>query len=233
MFFRSKKKQYGFIWDDLSVSVTWDEFSFKKCHSKIMEVANIWIEKAENNEERILLLDYLIDTILADACTGKLFLPLLTHPKMPLPSPFPTDFYDQSGVCKSIQTDEKVNVSLSGSTPVYLCPWEKDRCANAILNIAKTKFVCDDNHKSYYTDIGLCEVYSGNHSINAGRYLKKGEITASVRRAEMLYPHCYTDGSYWYNSHTNEKLFRVGDFRFAAAYSLTQPRVRYKNTNQA
>lgn len=234
MFGRTKKKQYGFIWDDLSISVTWDELSFKKCHSRIMEVANSWIEKAKNNEERILLLDYLIDTILADVCSEKLFLPLIIHPQMPLPSPFPTDFYDPSGVCETIETKEKVSVSLSGSKPVYLCPWNNERCAASLVNISKNKFVCDDNHRAYfYTDIGLCHVYNGNHSINAGRYLKKGEITAVVCRTEMLYPHCYTDGAHWYNSHTNEKLLRAGDFRFAAVYSLARLRAGYKDGNQA
>ena len=232
MFGRSKKKQYGFIWDDLSISVTWDEFSFKKYHSKIMEVANSWIEKAENNEERILLLDYLIDTILADVCTGKLFLPLITHPKLPLPSPFPTDYYDPFGVCETIQTEETISVSLSGSTPVYLCPWNNERCAASLVKISKNKFVCDDNHKAhFYTDIGLCHVYGGNHSINAGRYFKKGVIEATVCHTELLYPHCYTDGAYWHNFHTNEKLFRVSDFRFAAVYSLARIRANFKREN--
>lgn len=225
MFGRSKKKQYGFIWDDLSISVTWDEFSFKKCHSKIMEVANSWIEKTENNKERILLLDYLIDTILADVCTGKLFLPLLTHPKMMLPFPFPNDYYDKHETRRSILSEETISIDLSGSTPVYLCPWDNERCAASLVNISKNKFFCDDNHKAnFYTDIGLCHVYRGNHSINAGRYLKKGVIDAVVCRTELLYPHCHTDGAHWFYSYTNEKMFEVADFRFAAVYSLARLR---------
>lgn len=218
------------IW---KISVTWDEFSFKKCHSQIMEIANSWVENAENNEERILLLNYLIDTILADICTGKLFLPLLTHPKMPLTSPFPNDYYDENGICRTILSEERIGVDLSGSTPVYLCPWNNEKCVNSLVNISKNAFTEDkNNHKSfYYTDIGLCHVYSGNHSINAGRYLKKGAITAEICRTELLYSHFHTDGADWFNSHTNEKILKVSDFRFAAVYSLAQLRASLKNDN--
>lgn len=228
MFGEFRKKPYK--WDAFALDVKWDEFSFKESYSQIMKVANDWIEMAENNEERTLLLEYLIDTILADICTGKLFLPLLTHPKMPITSPFPNDYYDENGIRRTILSEETISVDLSGSTPVYLCPWNNERCANSIVNINKNAFIYDkNNHRSfYYTDIGVCHVYGGNHSINAGRYLKKGAITAEICRTELLYPHCYTDGAYWFNSHTNEKLLEVGDFRFAAVYSLAQLRASIK-----
>ena len=193
-------------------------------YSQIMKTANTWIEGKSKNEQTALL-SYLINTILIDACANAIVKPLISPICTPLSEPIPIYYYDESGQFHSIQTDEKININLEDSI-IYICPWNTDRTAVSLLNISKNNFVYhSDNHLSrYYTDIDLCYVHNGNHSINAGRYLKKGSIQSSVCNMELLYQHYTTDGINWYNKHTNEKICEVADFRFSAVYSLAQMR---------
>ena len=86
------------------------------------------------------------------------------------------------------------------------------------------------NHYSYYyDDIDLCYVYNGNHSINAGRYYKKGKIISVCCNMTLLYDNCYTDGLKWYNLHTNEVIDTVEDFRLAAIFELAKKRYMLNN----
>ncbi len=192
----------------------------------ITNTARIWTKNKSDDEKRMLL-SYLIDTILDDVCAEMVYQPLISNTSPQNFIIFP-ETYDEAGSRKSMLSGETVDVDLSVSK-VLTCPWNNTRTPRNLLNINGNDFeFMQDNHRSvYYTDIELCQVYNGFHSINAGRYLKKGTIKSDVFRFELLYLHYVTDGLYWYNVHNGEKHSKVFDFRLAAVYSLARMRAGY------
>lgn len=183
----------------------------------IMECANNYMEN-KSKAEQLILLDYLIDSLKIDLCATGIIFPWYNQPTTPFNLPFPSRVYDEKGN-EIVIYGAKTEVSLESSS-IYVRPWENNRAFDSIIYLSNKDFVYDkDNHGSYYyDDIDLCYVYNGNHSINAGRYFKKGKITSVCCNMVLLYEHCFTDGKAWYNSHTNEVLFSVDDFRLAALY---------------
>lgn len=199
----------------------------KVSFNEILDLTNTWIEDG-SKEEKILLLDYLINTILEDICISRIA-KFLYHDESPtdMNNFIPCYFIDETGNEISIYTNENIEVDLS-KTITYTCAWNKTRLHDSLLNLYRNSFKYHEyNHFSYFfTDINFCYVYNGNHSIQAGLYYKKGVIISRVCKTELLYPHCKTDGLFWYNSHTGEKLMPVIDFRFAAVFSIAQIRNR-------
>lgn len=197
----------------------------KESYDEILSLVNTW-RKQDSGSEIINLLDYLIDVILTDVCTRHIS-DLLYQKEPPdnLKNIFPFSCFNEDKKELSIITNMNKEVDLS-DTKVYVCPWHKKRLHDNLLNINKNNFEYDEtNHRSYYfTDIDFCYVYNGNHSIHAGIYYKKGKIISKVCKTELLYLHCKTDGLFWYNAHTNEKIMPVTDFRIAAVFSIAQIR---------
>lgn len=195
-----------------------------RSYFEIIDTARIWTKDKSDNEKR-LLLTYLIDTILDDICAEKNFQSLISHISPLQRYAFPKEYCDENGNKNEIDLSNTIDVDLTSSR-IFTSLWSRGKTANNLLNINNNDFTFDeDNHKSvYYTDIELCQVYKGFHSINAGRYLKKGVIKSSVFRMELLYPHCTTNGLYWYNAHNGDVASEVYDFRFAAVYTLARMR---------
>ena len=54
--------------------------------------------------------------------------------------------------------------------------------------------------------------------------LTKGKITSEEYDLPLLYPNLKTDGTDWFNAHTDEKITPVSDFRFAAVFTLAKMR---------
>ena len=109
---------------------------------------------------------------------------------------------------------------------IYIQPWNNERTFNNLINLVNKDFKFDKiNHKSiYYKDINLCYVFNGNHSINAGKYLKKGSIISQKLDLTQIYPHVFSDGRNWYNIHTNEIYYKVDDFRLASLFEIAKKR---------
>lgn len=85
-------------------------------------------------------------------------------------------------------------------TDIFVRPWNVERQLKNILNLKDKEFVYDkNNHYSYYYNI------------------------------TTFYSHCHTDGIYWYNSHTNDIIYDVHDFRLAAIYELAKKRYFIRN----
>ena len=141
------------------------------------------------------------------------------------PSPFPDYFTDVMGKESSSWEQEETKINLK-DVKVYLRPWSLTRTARNLFLVGRDGFHYKrQNHRArYYPEINLCYVYNGNHSINAGRYFQNGSIHAQVWRLNLLFPHCKTDGTAWYNSHTGQPIGPVSDFRLALVYSLAQMR---------
>lgn len=197
----------------------------QRSYNEVLKLANIWIEKG-SKDEKVTLLNYLIDSILEDICTSHIAQILYNkEPPINMEDLVPLQLFDELGNEISICTNKKIEVDLSKSK-VYVCPWNKSRLHDILLTLYKTSFKYDEsNHLSYFfTDLDFCWVYNGNHSICAGIYYKKGTIISEICDTKLLYLHCKTDGQFWYNLHTGEKLMPVYDFRFAAAFSIAQIR---------
>ncbi|MBP1547195.1 MAG: hypothetical protein J6A37_11425 [Oscillospiraceae bacterium] len=193
---------------------------------ELKKTVGIWTGN-RTRDEQIALLDYIVDMLKEDICSGSAAKVLMSSFSSPFHQFIPYYYKDESGMKHSALSKERQCVSL-GEAHIYICPWNKERIPDNLFRLKQVPFRFDnENHKSYYyTDIDLCHVYNGNHSIHIGIYLKKGEIESDVCRTELLYPHCHTDGEYWYNSHTGEKISKVADFRIAALYYVAQ--IRYK-----
>ena len=142
---------------------------------------------------------------------------------------FPSCVYDENGTKIKCNTGELIKVDLK-SNDVAVFPWNKKRFIDNIIYLRGIPFKYDNlNHMSYfYTYIDLCYVYNGNHSICSGIYYKKGKIKSEVFKLELLFDHIYSDGLYWYNSHTNEKLYEVEDFRVAVIFEIAKLKYKFE-----
>lgn len=194
----------------------------------VMSVTKSYLND-KSNSEKLILLDYIIDILKKDICSSGIVEPFIVQPSSPYNFPFPIHIYDENQNRVEIFCGQKE--IMIENTDIYVRPWNTSRQFNNILNIKDKAFIYDEhNHISYYyTDINLCYVANGNHSINAGRYFKKGKIISECCDITILYHHCYTNGIHWYNSHTNEVISDVDDFRLATIYQLAKERYFIQN----
>lgn len=204
------------------------ELEIKNSYRSIVELAKRYTDK-QTIQEQILMLTYLINSLLDDICTSVIVEPLIKPVMGILQDPFPREYYDENGNSHSISIDKKINVDLSASK-IYVRPWNNKRTFDNLKSLLIKDFVFhEENHFSiFYTDINLCYVYNGNHSINAGRYLQKGTILSEEYDISLLYSNYVTDGIYWYDTHSKEVIYKVKDFRLAAVFSLAQMRYKIK-----
>lgn len=194
----------------------------------VMSITEINLHN-KSDSEKITMLDYIIDILKVDICSSGIIEPFIVQPSSPYKTPFPIYIYDESENRIEIFCG-KQEIILE-DTDIYVRPWNVKRQLESILNLKDKNFVYNENNhwSYYYNDINLCYVFNGNHSVNAGRYLKKGKIISECCDITMLYPHCYTDGIYWYNSHTNNIISGVDDFRLATIYELAKKRYFIRN----
>ena len=114
--------------------------------------------------------------------------------------------------------DEDSFIDLQ-DTPIILNVWNRKREASALNLLRNVDFKFDpQNHMAkYYKGFNIVCVNNGNHTINAGRYYKKGTIKCGVIDVNKALPYISTDGIRWYwdgNSKT------VEDVRFAMLYEI-------------
>ena len=200
---------------------------YREDYRQFMKTVRVWLEEAkrEDGYPVNILYDYLIDALLEDLCTSEIVSPFLSEKRTrPVPpSPFPDHFTDEMGKESSACGQKETEINLK-DVKLYLRPWNLTRTARNLFLVGRGGFHYQrQNHRArYYPEINLCYVYNGNHSINAGRYFQTGSIHVQVWRLDLLFPHCKTDGTAWYNSHTGQPIGPVSDFRLALVYSLAQ-----------
>lgn len=200
----------------------------KQSYSEVINTARSWVRN-KSEQEQILILNYIVDILIEDICSSGTADVLKKTASSPFIGCIPYLCKDENGNTVDIRTEEKTEVELSNAK-LYVCPWNKSKIIDSLIRLNQTAFIFDEtNHMSdFYTDINLCHVYNGNHSIHIGSYLKKGRIVSNVCRTELLYPHCSTDGLYWYNKHTGDRICNVTDFRLAAVFTVAQMRYELK-----
>lgn len=111
---------------------------------------------------------------------------------------------------------------------ILVLPWRRDSLWSKIRLLAKDEFEFSrTNHRGlYFTHMRLCVVVNGRHSVTAGIHHKKGVIEVPVVNVSKLFKHVHTDGAYWYNSHTGEKLRDLMDFRIGILYEVAKLKYR-------
>lgn len=119
--------------------------------------------------------------------------------------------------------EEKVELNLA-ETSVITDVWDQEKMRDAIRNVFQHGFqyIKMQHQAYYYPELELCEVYNGNHHVEAGKYFKNGKITAEVIHLSKLYDLLDTDGVYWISRENGNKLGRVRDFRMAILYELAR-----------
>jgi len=187
--------------------------------------------KAENTkEDKLLILDFMIDVIKEDLkydfLTDIFYREEYFEKGVRIPPPFPYSYYDESGRRISI-FEKKIGtkkVDLAKEC-VLVFPWHRERMRESIKNIGSNEFIYDKyNHYAYcFSPVGICFVYNGMHSTAAGIGFKKGYIEAPEYDVTGLFEHVNTDGLYWYNSNNNSKLIdELLDFRIGIIFELSK-----------
>lgn len=97
------------------------------------------------------------------------------------------------------------------------------------FDLGKAPWVQDYNHQiCVWLPWGIGFVYSGNHSIMTGISAGEGEIIPEeVHDYSYLLKLIYTDGIWWYDKKSKNKLSRVKDYRFAAVFEIGRLMNRY------
>lgn len=196
-----------------------------------MEFARDMLELESKKEDQIIILDFMLDVVREDLKTDLLstiFYSKEHFEKWLLP-PFPCNYYNESGNELEFCPDDKKirRVDLSKDC-VLVLPWHRNRMISSIKKVFLNGFKFHkENHLAYYfSHVGFCYAYNGNHSIASGIVHKKGYIKAKVCDVSKLFKHVYTDGKAWYNSHDKSKLTDVFDFRVGIIYELAKLKYR-------
>lgn len=204
------------------------KFEARQQFQSIQEIAQLYTEGLEK-EATESTLSYLIDTVARDLCSSAIAQPLYKEHCQPVFSGFPVQWIDQNDNYNALHSTA-VNVDLTRCF-VYVNPWDNRRMRDSLLHLQDCSFLFkpEIHHAFFYPELSLCCVINGNHSINAGRYFRKGTIQASSMNLCDLFPHIETDGANWYHVHKKTICSAVSDFRFAALYYLAKRRWSIRN----
>lgn len=179
-----------------------------------------------SNSEKLILLDYVMDVIKIDMQSEYIVNLFYQHSVNKLnPEPFPFFYYDENGRKRELISGELQIKTISLKDDyVITCPWNIDRIKDNILNITKNgfKYFSNNHYSYYYSELDLCIVYNGYHSIASGIYNKNGNILAKVISIKPLFQHIKTDGAYFYNVYTDERLYWIEDFRIAVLFEIAK-----------
>ena len=197
-----------------------------------MEFITQAFEEEACNKNRIIILDFMINAIKNDLKTdllSKIFYSKENF-KKEFRYPFPLIYFDKER--NELSTSKKVFSEINlATTCVLVLPWHRKRLCEQIKNIYHNDFInIKSNHMAYYFPyIELCYVYNGKHSISSGIIHNKGTIEVEQYDITELFPHINTDGRSWYNSHNNEKIGEVVDFRVAIIYEIAKMKYNIEN----
>jgi len=191
-----------------------------------MEFAQETLEEESKKENKILILNYMLDVIREDLKSDLLsqIFYCEKYSSKKINFPFPYNFYNKEGEELNFSPEEeKIKVDLAENC-VLVLPWHRKRMRDNIKNIYRNEFMFDkQNHLAYFfTHIDICYVYNGNHSIASGIVFKRGCIEAKKYDVSKLFKHVYTDGSSWYNSHNDKKIAKLFDFRIGIIYEISK-----------
>ena len=158
------------------------------------------IIKYEENEDKIKLLDYIINTVKKDLkyslLTEIMYKEKYKAINLSRLVIFPKRVFNENGEnidCIDNSLKKRINIREDDTMVV---PWSIKRKASSIKNLSKNKFQFQENNHMgiYYDGIDLVYIYNGIHSISGGIELNKdGEIyIGEIVDIRKLYNHIYS-----------------------------------------
>lgn len=196
-----------------------------------------WLVETQSKEDKIRLLDFVIDIVKRD-----LQVDLLTEifykeefkiTNLTRSDFIPMDYIHKNGKQFFLQPESENRIVDLNTVVTIVIPLKSRRMKEALLGIKNKGFRYDSTNHSpalYFKELDLCYALQGNHSIASGIFQSTGEIQAKEYSIEPLFQNVRTDGLYWLNVHTNKPLklsYRnkgreVFDFRVAVLYELVR-----------
>lgn len=144
--------------------------------------------------------------------------------------PFPIEYFIDAPDVKNsailIRKDKVIDLSKN---TVILLPWDRYAFSGILKSINENGFkYIKSNHRGYfYSDVDICYVYNGNHSIATGIIKRQGQIKVKEYDIKGLFKDLATDGLSWYiNGEKHET--KVFDFRIAILYEIAK--IKYNLT---
>ncbi len=194
------------------------------------------LEYEKDEADQLIILDYILSVVREDLKTDMLTTILYNEEIADILrcDPFPVQYFDEEGNAFSCTSkrdkDNMVKVDLSKDC-VLVLSWNRERLKKSIKNIFKNDFEYhSSNHlANYFSHIDVCYVDNGTHSISSGIGHKKGFIEAVYCDTSKFFEHLHTDGVYWYNSHNNNKISDLFDFRIGILYEIAKIRSKISN----
>lgn len=195
-------------------------------------VANI-IKDVSIISDKVDLIDFAMKSIKRDLQYDLLSDLLYKYPNeaVDIKRFIPTLVYDESNNLIECCDDEP-NKAIDLSTDcVIVVPWKPESLITSIKTILKEGFQYDcNNHVGYYFEcLDMCYMESGNHHISVAIQNRTGELKVKRFYTQKYFEHLRTDGTYWYNTHTNMKIDEVYDFRIAILYELAKLKNKLKS----
>lgn len=218
----------------------YEEFIPHEEYFYFMKQVSQWLLETPKKEERLILLDFVIDMVKRD-----LQMDLLTEvfykeeariTNLLRKELIPMIYIDAQNDLHSLESiGEEREINLTNVVTIVI-PWKINRMKSAILGVKKEGFSYrPSNHKPsyFFEEIELCYVASGNHSIASGILQKKGKINVDVYSIQPLFENVKVDiedgNLYWFNLHTDRPLKNVWggkkevfDFRVGVLYELAR-----------
>lgn len=203
-------------------------------YSFAMDYVNFVLDLEKSLEDKINMINFFMEVIRKDIQYDLMSKFLYSEMEgIYIDAPFPLNLMskDLDEPDKMILIRKDKIIDLSKDT-IILLPWDRFRFSNTVRSIYKNGFkYMEHNHKAfYYSDIDLCYVHSGNHSITTGIIKREGTIKAEEYDIKRLFSVLTTDGLNWYIN-GEKQLNRVFDFRIAILYELAK--IKYNLTNSS
>ena len=206
-----------------------------KCRYELaMDGVKRTLADASSTDLKDTLLDYYIYVITADLITACRCFYMCRDDDRPVWNTqeyFPLSFTAE-GTERTIVTKDHQEIDLK-TVPVITSNWNRRRTASSIIRLSKEPFIEDkSNHRVVlYKGLGFAVAQSGNHSINAGSYYKKGILGARIYDVSSAFQFVDTDGANWINAQSREVIIPVFDYRVAILYELQRLKTALQKTD--
>lgn len=207
--------------------------SFKMEFNFAVDYVNFVLEMEKSLEDKINMIDFFMEVVRKDIqydLMSKFLYSEMDRIFIDAPIPISLMSKDPNEKDKAILVREDKIINLSKDS-IVLLPWDRFRFSNTVRSIYKSGFkYMKNNHKAYfYSDIDLCYVHSGNHSVTTGIIKREGTIIAEEYNIKNLFKCLTTDGLKWYLN--REKYTEVFDFRIAILYELAKIKYNLQKSN--
>lgn len=187
------------------------------------------IIESEDKENAVIMLDYMMETIRNDLkysfLTEIIYSPRFETLDITRKTFIPEFYEDKNGKVVNVTNKIDKKINLKNDT-IIAVPYRRGKKMNAIIYLKNNIFkYMEDNHMGkYYEVVNITYIYNGIHSISSGIELDKdSDITVKeVINVSELFPHIYTDGIEWINSHSKKPVYKVVDFRIAILFELAR-----------